>query len=110
MYLLKRTHVVLRLLVNVPEVLPVERVVVVRAVNIVHQEEAVVYVLLKESLSRKRNQSLKNHLVNVSQKQKKELGVAEMRNLEETIVGNINEIEHGFSPPESFGYDCHDTS
>ncbi len=65
MYLLKKTHVVLRLLVNVPEVLPVERVVVVRAVNIVHQEEAAVCVLLKKSLLRKRNLSLKNHQVNV---------------------------------------------
>ncbi|MDZ4071922.1 MAG: hypothetical protein U1C70_08870 [Sediminibacterium sp.] len=65
MYLLKKTHVVLRLLVNVPEVVHVELVVAVRVVNIVHQEEAAVCVLLKENLLRKRNLSLKNHLVNV---------------------------------------------
>ncbi|MBL0883055.1 MAG: hypothetical protein IBJ16_06890 [Chitinophagaceae bacterium] len=108
MYLLKKTHVVLRLLVNVPEVLLVERVVVVRVVNIVHQEEAAVSVLLKENLLQKRNPSLKNHLDNVWQKQKKELDVAEMRNLEEAIVGNINLIEQEISSLESLAYDYHD--
>jgi hypothetical protein len=65
MYLLKKTHVAVRLLVNVPEVVPVELVVAVRVVNIVHQEEAAVCVLLNENLLRKRNLSLKNHQVNV---------------------------------------------
>lgn len=64
MYLLKKTHVAVRLLVNVPEVVPVELVVAVRVVNIVHQEEAAVCVLLNENLLRKRNLSLKNHQVN----------------------------------------------
>lgn len=65
MYLLKKTHVAVRLLVNVPEVVPVELVVAVRVVNIVHQEEAAVCVLLNENLLRKRNLSSKNHQVNV---------------------------------------------
>lgn len=110
MYLLKKTHVALRLLANVPEVLHVELVVAVRVVNIVRQVEAAVSVLLKENLLQKRNPSLKNLLVNVWQKLKKEPGVVEMRNPEETIVGNINEIEHGLSSPEAFGHDCHDRS
>lgn len=108
MYLLKKTHVAIQLLVNVPEVLLVERVVVVRVVNIVHQEEAAVSVLLKENLLQKRNPSLKNHLGNVWQKQKKELDVAEMRNLEEAIVGNINQIEQEISSLEPLAYDYHD--
>ena len=97
MYLLKKIHAVSMRLLNVPAVLPVELVVVVLVVNIVPQLEVAVCVLLKENQLQKNYLLLRNHLVNASQKLKKELGIVEMRNPEETIVGNINEIEHGFS-------------